>query len=151
MRRRYYIIVALLVGSHLLTELHTFVMWMYPESITLYVDRWFIKSGFSVDHLSVLWYFKMIEDVLLVGCILFAGACQSYSNNYETYLQWQRYSFRLYLIWLIYFVYHVFDLIMFIYNYKTSYWLYIIAMSFSTAASLIVAFSSKKHFFKKYK
>lgn len=149
MRRRYYTIVALLTGSHLLTELHTFMMWLNPKTETLYVDGWFLRRGFTVDHLSILWYFKMIEDGLLTASILFCGACQSYCSNYETYLQWQRYSFRLYIIWIIYFLYHVFDLIMFMYNYKTSYGLYIVVLCFSTSAALFVAFFSKKHFFKK--
>jgi hypothetical protein len=149
MRLRYITIIALLVGSHLLTELHTVMMWVNPATATMYVERWFVKPGFIVDHLSILWYFKMIEDILLVASVLFSGACQSYCNNYEAYLQWQRYSFRLYLIWSIYLLYHVFDLVMFMYDYKTSYWLYIIALSFSTTAALFIGFSSKKYFFKK--
>lgn len=149
MRRRYFTIVALLVGSHLLTELHTFIMWVNPSAITTYVDGWFIKPGFSVYRLSVLWYFKMIEDGLLIISILFAGACQSCCTNYGTYLQWQRYSFRLYSIWIVYFLYHVFDLIMFMYDYKTTYWLYIVALSFSTSAALFIATGGKKHFSKK--
>lgn len=149
MKRKYYAIVALLVGSHLLTELHTFLMWINPQTATMYVDKWFIQPGFTVERLSILWYFKMIEDTLLVASILFSGACQSYANNYETYLQWQRYSFRLYIIWLIYFAYHIFDLIMFMYNYKTTYWLYIVVLSFSTSSALFVAAGSKKYFFKK--
>lgn len=149
MRRKYYTIVALLVGSHLLTELHTFIMWVNPRATTVYVSNWFLKKGFAVEHLSILWYFKMVEDGLLVASILFSGACQSCVSSYEAYLQWQRYSFRLHAIWLIYFCYHIFDLFMFMYNYKSSYGLYIVVLSFSTAASLLTAFFSKKHFFKK--
>lgn len=149
MKKRYYTIVILLVASHLLTELHTVIMWICPQTISMYVGNWFLKPGFSIDHLSILWYFKMMEDSLLLAAVMFAGACQSHCNNYEAYLQWQRYSFRLYVIWLIYFLYHLFDLTMFMYNYKTSYWLYITMLSLSTASSLLVAFSGKKHFFKK--
>lgn len=149
MKKRYYIIVTLLVASHLLTELHTLIMWAAPQTVDAYVDNWFMKPGFVVDHLSVLWYFKIMEDSLLVASIIFSAACQSYCMKYETYLQWQRYSFRLYVIWLIYFSYHLFDIIMFMYNYKTSYWLYILMLSFSTASALFVGFSSKKYFFKK--
>lgn len=150
MRSRYYAIVALLIGSHLLTELHTFLMWANPKTITMYVDNWFLKPKFKVDHLSVLWYLKMIEDSLLVVAILFSGACQCYTVNYEKYLQWQRYSLRLYSIWVIYFAYHLFDLAMFLYNYKTTYWLYIIMMCFSTAAATWVAFFGKKFFSKNH-
>lgn len=149
MRKRYYTIVVLLVASHLLTELHTFIMWASPKTIDTYVDNWFIKPGFTVSHLSVLWYFKMMEDSLLVASILFSAACQSYCMKYETYLQWQRYSFKLYIIWLIYFMYHLFDIIMFMYNYKTSYWLYAVMMCFSTSSALFVGFSRKKYFFNK--
>lgn len=144
MKSRYYTIVALLIAGHLLTELHTLIMWLYPKSITLYVGDWFIKPHFKIEKLSILWYFKMIEDSLLLVSIIFAGACQAYSKNYETYLQWQRYSFRLYLIWLIYFCYHLFDLLMFIYNYKTSYWLYIVVLTITTASTTWVGFTHRK-------
>lgn len=149
MKKRYYTIVILLVVSHLLTELHTIIMWANPATSTMYVDNWFLKPGFVIDHLSILWYFKMIEDTLLLAAIIYAGACQAHTTTYESFLQWQRYSFRLYLIWIIYFLYHAFDFMMFMYNYKTTYWLYIAALSLSTAATLIIAFSGKKHFFKK--
>lgn len=139
MRARYYTIVALLISSHLLTELHTFIYWIDPNSQFQYVDNWFIQSGFKVEKLNILWYFKMIEDLLLIAAILFAAAAQSYSINYNSYLQWQRYSLRLYIIWCIYFGYHCFDLLSFFYNYKTSYWLYILALSVSTLSATFVA------------
>ena len=120
MRKRYIAIVALLVIGHLLTELHTLIMWWEPASKTYWVDDWFLKPEFTVEHLSILWYAKMIEDSFLLVVLLFAGACQAYSHNYKTYLEWQRYSMRLYVIWLIYFGYHCFDMCSFLYNYKTS-------------------------------
>lgn len=147
MRKRYYTIVALLIGAHLLTELHTFIMWVNPKSITMYVDNWFIKPG-AVNHLSVLWYFKMIEDSLMVVGIIFAGACQAYSKSYEQFLQWQRYSLRLFSLWGLYFIYHMFDLLMFIYNYKTCYWLYATILLVTTICALLIAFAKEKHFIK---
>lgn len=146
MKHRYYAIVALLIASHALTELHTIVMWLYPKSVDYYVGDWFLKPGFSVEHLNILWYFKMTEDSLLLVSILFAAACQAFTQNYESYLQWQRYSFRLYLIWIIYFTYHAFDLVMFLYNYKTTYWLYVGVLTLATASAAAIGFSHKKFF-----
>ena len=144
MRARYYTIVVLLIVSHLLTELHTFIMWLNPKSVTSYVGDWFLKPRFKIESLSILWYFKMVEDSLLLTSIIFAGACQAFSKNYETYLKWQRYSFRLYLIWVIYFAYHCFDLAMFIYNYKTSYWLYVTVLTIITLAAVGVGFVHRR-------
>lgn len=140
MRKRYYTIVVLLIASHLLTELHTLIFWADPKTQFQYVDNWFLKPGFKIDGLNILWYFKMIEDLLLVAAILFAAASQSFSINYNRYLEWQRYSLRLYVIWCIYFGYHCFDLLSFFYNYKTSYWLYVIALSLTTISSSLIAF-----------
>lgn len=138
MRNKYYIIVVLLIVSHLLTELHTFIYWIDPHSQFDYCDNWFLKPNFSVPKLNILWYLKMIEDILLIGAILFAAATQAYSRNYNSYLEWQRYSLRLYTIWCIYFAYHCFDLLSFFFNYKTSYWLYVFMLSISTILAVIV-------------
>lgn len=140
MRVRYYTIVVLLIVAHLLTELHTFIYWLDYSSQFQYVDNWFLQPGFKVEKLNILWYFKMIEDLLLVAAILFAAASQSYSINYSRYLEWQRYSLRLYIVWCIYFGYHCFDLLSFFYNYKTSYWLYVTVLSLATIASSVIAF-----------
>jgi len=112
------------------------------------VGDWFLKPGFSVSNLSILWYVKMVEDSLLLVVLLFAGACQSYSRNYKTYLEWQRYSMRLYIIWGVYFVYHCFDMISFLYNYKTGYVSYIIALSLCSIVALFVGFYRVKIFLK---
>lgn len=144
MRVRYYTIVILLIISHLLTELHTFIYWIDPNSQYKYVDNWFLQSGFKIQKLNILWYLKMIEDSLLVAAILFASATQSFSHNYNNYLEWQRYSLRLYIIWCIYFAYHCFDLLSFLYNYKTTYWLYVLVLSLCTVSSSFIAFHRVK-------
>jgi hypothetical protein len=148
MKSRYVAIVLLLVIGHILTEAHTFIMWAYPDSVTHYVGDWFVKSDFRVDNLSILWYCKMVEDSFLLVVLLFSGACQSYTRNYKTYLEWQRYSMRLYVIWVIYFVYHCFDMCSFLYNYKTNYALYVVALGVSTSLSLLVGFYKIKIFLK---
>ena len=140
MKRKYYTIVALLIVGHLLTELHTFIYWANTATQFYFVDNWFIQSWFKVDKLNILWYSKMIEDTLLLAVLLYTGASQAHSRTYSSYLEWQRYSMRLYIIWCIYFAYHGFDLLSFFYNYKTSYWLYIIVLSVSTSLSLFTAF-----------
>lgn len=141
-------IVIMLVLGHILTELHTIIMWVNPKSVTCMVGDWFFKPGFNIPGLNVLWYTKMIEDSLLLVVLLFAGACQSYSRNYKTYLEWQRYSMRLYIVWGIYFGYHCFDMISFLYNYKTSYTVYVVVLSLCTILSLFVGFYRVKIFFK---
>lgn len=145
MRNRYYTIVTLLILGHILTELHTFILWIDPSSEKFYVGNWFIKPNFTVDNLNVLWYSKMVEDSLVLMAILFAAACQSYSRNYNTYLEWQRYSLRLYTIWCIYFLYHVFDTISFLYNYKTSYVAYIVALTITSTSAAFVGFYKVKN------
>jgi len=145
MKRRFYTIVALLIGGHLITELHTVLFWVNPQLEFYFVDHWFLKPDYKVDNMNVLWYSKMIEDLLLLCSLFFAGASQAFSRNYSSYLEWQRYSFRLYGIWCVYFFYHVFDMWMFFYNYKTSYVLYIIVLLLSTALAMFIAiFRHKK-------
>jgi hypothetical protein len=148
MKSRYIAIVLLIVISHILSEAHTFIMWAYPKSITYYVGDWFIKPGFKIDNLSILWYSKMIEDSLIPVALFFAGACQSYSHNYKTYLEWRRYSTRLYVLWLIWFAYHCFDLCSFMYNYKSSYVAYVTVLFICTILSLFVGFYKIKIFLK---
>lgn len=146
MKNRYMIIVILLIVGHLVTEMHTLIMWAYPESVTYYVGDWFLKPGFKIDELSVLWYTKMMEDSFVLVAILFAGACQSYSRDYTTYLEWQRYSMRLYVIWCIYFFYHLFDTLSFLYNYKMSYVLYVIILGVCTVSASFVGFYKVKKY-----
>jgi len=144
MKSRYASIVILLVVGHLLTESHTFIYWAWPESKDYYVDDWFLQTSFKAEQLSILWYSKMLEDSLVLMAILFAGACQAHSRNYATYLEWQRYSMRLYVIWYIYFMYHVFDTVSFMYNYKTSYWMYIVVLGLCSISAAFVGFYKVK-------
>lgn len=148
MKNRYISIVILLVLGHVLTESHTFIYWIWPESKDYYVDDWFLKPSFKVDQISILWYSKMVEDSLLLVVLLFAGACQAYARNYKTYLEWQRYSLRLYIIWAIYSMYHLFDFCSFLYNYKTSYYMYATVLGLCTCTSLFIGFFRVKIFFK---
>jgi len=148
MKNRYTAIVLLLVIGHILTEAHTFIMWAEPRSVSHYVEGWFLKPGFEVCELNILWWSKMIEDSLLLVVLLFAGACQAYTRNYKTYLEWQRYSIRLYVIWVVYFLYHCFDTISFLYNYKTSYVSYVIVLGLCSAIALFVGFYRIKVFLK---
>jgi hypothetical protein len=148
MRTRYIAIVALLIVGHLFTELHTIIMWVEPASVKYWVGDWFIKPKFEVKDLNILWFSKMVEDSFLYVVLLFAGACQAYSHNYKTYLGWQRYSMRLYIIWGIYFLYHCFDMLQFLYDYKTNYSLYAIMISMCTIAALFVGFYKVKNILK---
>jgi len=140
MKIRYYLIVLLLVGGHLISEFHSVLYWVCPRLEFFMVEDWFIDGKTKVSNMNALWYSKMVEDMLLLCALVCAGASQAYSRNYATYLAWQRYSFRLYTLWVIYFFYHVFDMVMFFYNYKTSYVLYMIILVIVTCLSLFVAF-----------
>lgn len=146
MKSRYIAIVVLLIIGHLFTELHTLIMWTAPESVTYFVGDWFLKPGFKIEDLSILWYSKMLEDSFVMTAILFAGACQSHTRNYNTYLEWQRYSLRLYCIWTIYFFYHAFDTISFLYNYKTSYIWYIVMLGVCTVSASFIGFYKVKKY-----
>jgi hypothetical protein len=148
MKSRYITIVLLIVISHILSEAHSFIYWIWPLSKGLFVDDWFLKSNFRVDHISILWYSKMIEDSLLPVALFFAGACQAHSHNYKTYLEWKRYSSRLYVLWIIWFAYHCFDTVSFLYNYKSSSVVYISVLGVCTALSLFVGFYRIKIFLK---
>lgn len=144
MRKRYYAVVFLLIIGHLATELHSALYWLNPKLATTLVDDWFVSPPTDLKGLSFLWYTKMVEDSFVFVAILLAGTCQAYSRTYTTYMEWQRYSFRLYVIWCIYFGYHIFDFVMFFYNYKTSYWLYMVALVLVTGLTLFVAFFRHK-------
>jgi len=140
MKARYNAIIILVVAGHIFTELHTLLYWVNPDTAKCYVNELFIKPGFKVEGLNVLWFMKMLEDALFITGILAAGAIQAYSRNYQQYLEWQRYSFRLYTIWCIYFVYHFFDTFMLFYDYKTSYIAYVIVLSVVSIVALFVGF-----------
>lgn len=152
MKSRYISIVILLVLGHVLTESHTFIYWIWPESKEYYVDDWFIKPSFRVDQISILWYSKMVEDSFMLIALVFAGACQAYARNYKTYLEWQRFSIRLYLIWCIYFAYHVFDMWSFLYNYKTANGVYVAVLCLCTITAIFIGFyKPSKNIFDKMK
>jgi hypothetical protein len=148
MKSRYIAIVTLLMVGHLLSELHSVIYWVDPKTISYWVDDWFIKPKFRVDHISILWYSKMVEDSLLLVVFFFAGACQSHSHNYKTYLEWQRYAMRLYCIWLLYFFYHCVDTFLFFYNYKSNNLLYVVMLGITTVLAGFIGFYRVKIFLK---
>jgi hypothetical protein len=116
------------------------IAWINPKISQCFVNNWFLKAEFEVTGMNILWYFKMVEDILLSGAVLFAGALQASTRNYKTYLEWQRYSFRLYVIWCLYFLYHLFDMTMFFYDFKTSHVAYITALTLVSSLALFAGF-----------
>lgn len=148
MKNRYICIVALLTIGHLLSELHALIYWFWPASVDYYVDSWFVTPPSKVNNITILWYSKMLEDSLILVAILFAGAAQAYTHNYKSYMEWRRYSSRLYVLWVLYFLFHCFDAVSFLYNYKTSRGVYAVVLLSFTASALFVGFYRVKIFLK---
>lgn len=104
----------LLIIGHLLTESGT-IVWELNHRKQAYVNpflspyyKWHDAKG-----IDLYWWIKYVFDDVLWCTVFFVLAKVSY-----------QYSFRLFLVGCIWFAYHVFDLAMLWWNFKTSYWLY---------------------------
>lgn len=123
-KRRFYLLAIMMVVAHLLTELHSVIFHFWPTTQKYYLGHIFINRDVYVPQLSVLWFIKMLTDTLLSALLCFTGAIQSLFLNYSEYLQWMRYSLRLFLIWSVYVIYHFIDLFLLVYDYRSDYKLY---------------------------
>jgi hypothetical protein len=148
MKVKYYIIVWLIILAHLTTEFHSVVLFVYPKSKGILASDWFIKPGFEINGLTMLWFLRGIQDAAFLAIIMFCAALQAHSRTYKSYLQWQRFSYRLYMVWCIWFLHSVFDMGMFLYNYKNSIIAYAIALPIFITATLFVAFFKLKKYLK---
>lgn len=116
--------IALIVG-HILTEAHSLLRLIWPESTNLDV-RWFWSN---VDFkINILWWLKIAFDGLF-QCVIFFVMAQIA----------RLYSRKLFLIACIYFSYHFFDLVLFFYDYCQTVWLYWSLLFLTTALSIVVA------------
>lgn len=114
--------VSLIIG-HVLTEAHSLVSLLFPESANMEVNWFWQKIDFKIN---ILWWIKLITDDLLWCIVFFVMALIA-----------KQYSLRLYFIVSVYFFYHVIDLFLFMYNYKQTtlvYWGLLAATIISTIA-----------------
>lgn len=100
-----------LVISLVLTEAHSVLRLINSQLAGESVDL-FISPGYQMK-LPVQWYLKMTFDDLLLAVVCFVSAVAVY-----------KYSYRLFLLFCIVFGYKVFDMILFWWNYKSSYLTY---------------------------
>lgn len=110
-----------------LTELHSFVLYFFPETEDLKVD-YFLSPNFKLN-LRLLWYLKMnTEDLLRLNLLVILMIVAPS-------------KFLLY-IFSIYFVYFVIDFFMFLWNFKETseiYWFLLAA----SALSILIIFIKK--------
>ena len=119
MKRFTIILCVLLITAHLLTELWAGVYWFYGGELVYIEPFWSPYYDFpepinqKEPGIDIYWYIKDLTIDFLWCVTFFVLAKVSY-----------RYSFTLAKIGYIWFGYHVFDLFMYLWNFKTSYWLY---------------------------
>lgn len=124
-------IAILLIVGHVLTETHSVVRVVYPESLNVNVN-WFWEKKFNFP-ISVLWWLKMVsEDVL--WCITFFVMAKVSKNI----------SRKFFLIACVYFVYHAIDLFMFLYDYKQTYLVYWLSLAATSAAVIFLIWPIKE-------
>lgn len=109
--------------GHLLTEGGTF-SWVTSGKQPVYVQPFLSPSykWYDPNGIDLHWFIKYVTTDLLFCMTFFVLAKIAY-----------RFSFRLFLIGITWFLYHCFDLFMLWWNFKTSYWLYLITYVAITA------------------
>ncbi len=95
---------------------------IYPVIKSSEMFDWYHQKGISIE-----WWIKMVSDDFL-SIITFAAMA----------IVLKRFSHRLYLISIVFLSYHVFDHFMLWYNYKTSWWLYIVELLADIIAVIIL-------------
>lgn len=119
-----------LIGAHILTEVHGFIYDVFPKINEMNVDLFWSKD-FKLK-LNLHWYIKMLSDDLFVVICFYVMAKIA-----------AQYSFKLFLICGIYMMYHVIDAFCFMYNYKQTTEIYYALVLCSSAATLILITPSK--------
>lgn len=121
--------------GHLSTELASGMEYLYEGKI-FYVSPFFDPTykfpeakGTPEGTINLYWYIKYLTDDFL-WCVTFFVMAQIA----------KMYSFRIFLVACIFFVYHIFDLVMCVWNFKSYHWLYAgvyVAAGFSIIALFI--------------
>lgn len=118
----------LLTGT-VLTESHTFILLIKPSVQDIEMSL-FLNYHYEI---SVLWYFKMLFDNLLMLITFFI--LTRIKNGF---------SVRFLYIAMINFAYHVFDFGGFIWNFKNDHYLYLLVIGIVTVSELSIIFSRDK-------
>src|SRR5690349_8269565 len=124
MKRTILIIGLLLIVSHILTEAHSILNALYHINNVAYDVFWSAKFKML---LSLQWIIKMNGDDLLVIIIFFIAA----------YIA-RKYSKRLTLILFVWALYHVVDIFLFWFNYKSDPYTYWNMIVFCTMETLML-------------
>jgi len=104
-----------LIVFHILTEAHSILRYRDQALADSELDLFF--SATYKMLLAVKWYLKMgFDDLLIISTYFFFAWVAG------------KYSRRLLMIVSLWFFYHLADLYMFWWNYKTSYWAYYILL-----------------------
>jgi len=120
----------MLILGVLLNKSHSILYAIDPSTKDYYVGSWFMIPQ---PQVNVLWYLKGITDDLLM-CIVFYILSQISKLI----------SRRLFYIFSIFFVYYIFNVVMFVINYKQWRFMFHIAFIFIIAALIQLVWPMKK-------
>lgn len=136
MRKLTIFLCILLIAGHLLTETGT-VAWLLDRSnyklshIHPFLSPYY--TWYDPKGIDFYWWLKYVTTDLLFCIVFFVLAKVA-----------AQYSFKLFLIGLIWFLYHVFDFVMLLWNFKTSYWLYAVTYVAISACIVCLFLSERK-------
>lgn len=132
------ILSVLLMIGHLSTELASGIEYLYKGEI-FYVnpffdpDYEFPEAKDTPDGtINLYWYIKYVTDDFL-WCVTFFVMAKIA----------KMYSFRIFLVSCIFFAYHVFDLFMNVWNFKSYHWLYV-GVYIAVGLSILSLFAPEK-------
>lgn len=125
MKRSLYIGVVVLLISHCLTEAYMLVWLIWPSTANTKLNL-FISQD-NTPNMSVLWYLKDLSDGVLWAVTYFFFAFVALMT-----------SRKLFIILCILTLYHCLDGFMYMYNYKSSRWLYLALLSLNVAGIIVV-------------
>jgi hypothetical protein len=121
-----------LIVVHAATELWQVIWAIWPQTETARVNL-FIDKNALPEGMTVLWWVKSLTDELLWCYVFFDYA--------YTALRTSRKKFW---VVFVFFMYHAFDAAMFVYNYKQSYWIYIVLLVLDAIALVIIFLPMKE-------
>jgi hypothetical protein len=128
------ILTVVLIISHLLTELHSFLrVWLLPNIDNIKLST-FLEPGF-VYPLALSWWIKQPADTLLNISAFICFAVSTISRRAPSY------SF--FIIICIFLVYHVWDMFAFFYNYKQTYGVFWMLLISCSVSAYLIAFPVK--------
>lgn len=136
MKRKLIWVSIVLIVSHIILELSEIVEKIWPSLANLYIwpvrsssfaPKWYVENG-----INYLWWLKYNCDDA-VWCISFLTMARI---AYE-------FSFRLFLIVGLFFIYHVIDIILLWWSFKTSHWIYWVLIGIIIISVVIIIYPIK--------